>query len=168
MSFPGVFPGKPAWPGRATAATIRPPCRPPRVTRFTMESPMVVVRALVMAVVAGCAVMGGVADARPVVVRVQWGGGTPQAWGGTVEIVPDGAATPPRPSISWRTLSTDADGTISQYLWAFDSGPVALAPGAGSTFTQQFTVPGTYAVRLIVFDDSGVSAETTADIVVTP
>jgi len=74
-----------------------------------MESPMVVVRALVMAVVAGCAVMGGVADARPVVVRVQWGGGTPQAWGGTVEILPDGAATPPRPSISWRTLSTDAD-----------------------------------------------------------
>jgi PKD repeat protein len=66
------------------------------------------------------------------------------------------------------TLSTDADGTISQYLWAFDSGPVALAPGAGQTFTQQFTVPGTYAIRLIVFDDSGASSEATANIVVTP
>ena len=69
---------------------------------------MVVIRALVMALAAGCALGQLVAEARPVVVRVQWGGGTPQAWGGTVEIVPAAAVAPPSP-ITWRTLSTDAD-----------------------------------------------------------
>jgi len=68
---------------------------------------MVVVRALVMA--AGAALVALVAEARPMVVRVQWGGGTPQAWSGTVEIVTAGGTAAPRPPISWRTLSTDAD-----------------------------------------------------------
>ena len=66
------------------------------------------------------------------------------------------------------TPSADPDGSIAQYLWVFDAGPAALPPGSGSTFVQRFSVAGTYTVRLIVFDDSGVSAETTADIVVTP
>ena len=70
---------------------------------------MVVVRALVMAVAAGAALVALVAEARPMVLRVQWGGGTPQAWSGTVEIVTAGGTTAPRPPLSWRTLSTDAD-----------------------------------------------------------
>jgi hypothetical protein len=74
-----------------------------------MELPMVVVRALVMAVAAGCAVAPWAAEARPLVVRVNWGGGTPQAWTGTVEIVPAAAPGTPRPPLVWRTLSAEAD-----------------------------------------------------------
>jgi hypothetical protein len=74
-----------------------------------MESPMDFVRALVVIVAAWCW-LGGVAEARPLVVRVQWGGGTPHAWAGTVEVVaagPTGAAT--RIPFSTRTTCTDAD-----------------------------------------------------------
>ena len=67
---------------------------------------MVVVRALA---IAAAVLVALVAEARPVVLRVQWGGGTPQAWSGTVEIVTADGATAPRPPLSWRTLSTDAD-----------------------------------------------------------
>ena len=48
------------------------------------------------------------ADAiRPVTVRVRWGGGTPQAWSGRIEV--GGAAGEPRPTTTWRTLSTEPD-----------------------------------------------------------
>ena len=57
---------------------------------------MVVVRALVMAVAAGAALVALVAEARPIVLRVQWGGGTPQAWSGTVEIVTAGGTAATR------------------------------------------------------------------------
>lgn len=70
---------------------------------------MVVVRALMMAVAAGCAVAPWAAEARPLVVRVNWGGGTPQAWTGTVEIVSAAAPGAPRPPLVWRTLSVEAD-----------------------------------------------------------
>ena len=42
-------------------------------------------------------------QARPVAIRVQWGGGKPQAWTGTVAVIGD------RERPSWRTLCADAD-----------------------------------------------------------
>ena len=44
-------------------------------------------------------------DARPVSIRVQWGGGTPQAWNGSVTVV---AATPGAMP-EWRTICTEPD-----------------------------------------------------------
>ncbi|MFM8736018.1 MAG: hypothetical protein ACKOC8_12605 [Pirellulales bacterium] len=49
--------------------------------------------------------------ARPVRVRLQWGGGEPQAWSGTIEViepaVADAAAR--RLPCAWRTLSSESD-----------------------------------------------------------
>ena len=44
-------------------------------------------------------------DARPVAIRVQWGGGKPRAWTGSIAVVNGDTAGVPE----WRTLSTDAD-----------------------------------------------------------
>lgn len=68
---------------------------------------MVVVRAAVMALVVAWAATSTIVEARPLAVRVQWGGGTPQAWSGTLEAA--GGGTRARQPVSWRTLSTDID-----------------------------------------------------------
>jgi hypothetical protein len=44
-------------------------------------------------------------DARPVSLRVQWGGGKPQAWSGSITVV----AAPPGVLPEWRTLCTEPD-----------------------------------------------------------
>lgn len=48
---------------------------------------------------------------RPVRVRVQWGGGEPQAWSGTIEVIDPTAvdAATRRLPVSWRTLSMEPD-----------------------------------------------------------
>ncbi len=48
--------------------------------------------------------------ARPLGVRLQWGGGTPQAWSGTVEVVRESMAEAARsPDFTWKTLSMEPD-----------------------------------------------------------
>lgn len=44
-------------------------------------------------------------DARPVSIRVQWGGGTPQAWNGSITVV----AAPPSAMPEWRTICAEPD-----------------------------------------------------------
>lgn len=44
-------------------------------------------------------------DARPVSLRVQWGGGKPQAWSGSITVV----AAPPGVLPEWRTICTEPD-----------------------------------------------------------
>jgi len=113
-----------------------------------MELPMVVVRALVMAVVAGCAVAPGVVEARPLVVRVNWGGGTPQAWNGTVEIVPATAPGAPRPPLVWRTLSAEADAASHAHQGA---GAVLVhQPRAIAGDGVEITVDQWQGARLVV------------------
>ena len=51
-------------------------------------------------------------DRRPVSLRIQWGGGTPQAWAGSIEVVAaseqvGGPAS--RRAFTWRTLSSEPD-----------------------------------------------------------
>lgn len=54
---------------------------------------------------AGAAAAAARQDARPVAIRVQWGGGKPQAWSGTIAVVTGGAEGVP----DWRTLCTEPD-----------------------------------------------------------
>jgi len=108
---------------------------------------MVVVRALVMAVVAGCAVAPSMVEARPLVVRVNWGGGTPQAWNGTVEIVPAAAPAAPRPPLVWRTLSADADAASHAHLGA--GGVLVHQPRAIASDGVEITVNDWEGARLV-------------------
>jgi hypothetical protein len=50
--------------------------------------------------------------ARPVAVRVAWGGGQPQAWAGTVMLVREGTDQPADVG-AWRSLSTEADAAAT-------------------------------------------------------
>jgi hypothetical protein len=45
---------------------------------------------------------------RPLAVRVQWGGGQPQAWTGRIAVIDDAAPLEPQ-SFTWQTLCTDPD-----------------------------------------------------------
>jgi hypothetical protein len=47
-----------------------------------------------------------VPDGRCVAIRLQWGGGTPRAWSGSIAVVHDGA---PLAARSWRTLCPEPD-----------------------------------------------------------
>ncbi len=84
----------------------------------------------------------------------------PTAWfsvsatGGTapLSIVCDGSA------------STDTDGSITSYDWAFGDG----ATGTGATATHTYTAAGTYTVTLTVTDDDGATDGATASVTVTP
>jgi hypothetical protein len=48
---------------------------------------------------------------RPVTIRIRWGGGTPQAWGGRIEVLPSDAGPPPK--WDWRMLSTQPDAAAA-------------------------------------------------------
>lgn len=70
---------------------------------------MASIRALIAVALFGVMAGGAAASAqepRPVSVRIQWGGGTPQPWAGDIEVV--GAAAT-RVPFTWRTLSVEAD-----------------------------------------------------------
>lgn len=44
---------------------------------------------------------------RPVSIRIRWGGGTPQAWSGQIELLPGGGGL--RVPVEWRSLSGERD-----------------------------------------------------------
>jgi hypothetical protein len=46
---------------------------------------------------------------RPASIRIRWGGGTPQAWSGRIEVVDGHADAARQQPISWKTLSTEPD-----------------------------------------------------------
>jgi len=48
---------------------------------------------------------------RPVSIRIRWGGGTPQTWGGRIEVLASDAGAPPK--WQWRMLSTQPDAAAS-------------------------------------------------------
>ncbi|WP_194762622.1 PKD domain-containing protein [Microbacterium sp. UFMG61] len=60
------------------------------------------------------------------------------------------------------SASTDSDGTLATYSWAFGDGAV----GSGKTTTHAYTTPGEYTVTLTVTDDRSGSATTTKQVVV--
>jgi PKD repeat protein len=52
--------------------------------------------------------------------------------------------------------STDDDGSIAAYTWAFGDGET----GSGATASHTYAAPGTYAVKLTVTDDAGATDST--------
>ncbi len=82
--------------------------------------------------------------------------------------------TAPIASFSWTPepadpLTIEFDGSassddkgVTRYEWSFDDG----ATGLGQNVEHTFTGPGTYQVRLTVFDAEGLSGTTTRDVVI--
>lgn len=62
--------------------------------------------------------------------------------------------------------SHDLDGTITKYVWDF--GDEWAAVGSGATAAHTYAKPGTYTIRLTVYDDRGASTHTTLEVVVEP
>lgn len=60
------------------------------------------------------------------------------------------------------SVSSDSDGTIIAYVWAFGDG----ATGAGETIEHIYDDPGTYTARLTVADDDGATSTSTVTITV--
>ena len=60
------------------------------------------------------------------------------------------------------TGSTDADGSIVDYGWAFGDGTT----GSGAAVSHVYTSPGTYAAQLRVTDNAGLSASSSVTITV--
>ena len=61
------------------------------------------------------------------------------------------------------TASSDPDGTVSSYAWAFGDGTT----GTGANPTHTYADPGTYDVTLTVTDDDGATASATQQVSVT-
>ena len=60
--------------------------------------------------------------------------------------------------------SSDADGNIVGYAWTFGD----TTSGSGITSSHVYTTPGSYAVELLVTDDSGLSATSSVTVTVDP
>ena len=60
--------------------------------------------------------------------------------------------------------SSDADGSIVGYAWTFGD----TTSGSGVTSSHVYTTPGSYAVGLLVTDDSGLSATSSVTVIVDP
>ncbi|HEY5332128.1 MAG TPA: PKD domain-containing protein, partial [Solirubrobacterales bacterium] len=60
------------------------------------------------------------------------------------------------PTIFDGSASTDPDGTISSYAWAFGEGAVA---DGGPTFSHTYAFPGTFNAQLSVLDNEGCGSE---------
>jgi PKD repeat protein len=58
--------------------------------------------------------------------------------------------------------SSDADGNIVGYAWTFGD----TTSGSGITSSHDYTTPGSYAVELLVTDDSGLNATSSVTITV--
>ncbi len=58
--------------------------------------------------------------------------------------------------------SSDADGTIASYAWAFGDGGTAT----GATASHTYAAAGTYTIRLTVTDDDGATASATQSVTV--
>ncbi len=59
--------------------------------------------------------------------------------------------------------STDADGTVASYTWAWGD---STANGTGATASHTYATPGTYQVTLTVTDDDGATASVTRGVAV--
>lgn len=78
-----------------------------------MASPLIRLATVLALALAGTALSQSVRAAgdaaRPATIRVQWGGGTPQAWRGSVSVVTTGPAGDVPTLCEWRTLGTEPD-----------------------------------------------------------
>ena len=81
----------------------------------------------------------------------------------------DKTITLPTNSVSLSGTGTDADGTISSYLWTKISGPAATITSAASAATTVTAlVKGTYLFELKVTDNAGAIGRDTMKVIVNP
>ncbi len=87
-----------------------------------------------------------------------------------VDAGPNRAIIIPANSIILNGSGTDADGTITSYVWNQVSGPgtATLVNMNTSTLTATNLVLGTYVFRLVATDNHGLTGEDTATVVVNP
>jgi hypothetical protein len=84
---------------------------------------------------------------RPVSVRVVWGGGTPQAWAGSIEVHAPGGR-PTRLPFTWRTLSGEPDAAAAAHEAA---GAIAIhQPRAIASDGVELSVADWQDARLVV------------------
>jgi hypothetical protein len=99
-------------------------------------------------------------DARPVSIRVQWGGGKPQAWTGSIAVIESGSATPPR----WRTLCTEPDAAALVHEAA--AAIVVHEPRAVTANGVELSINDWRTARLRVRLAAGGQPETALDVAV--
>src|SRR5687767_13556952 len=106
----------------------------------------------------------------------QWllrNGDTTLSGGNALPVVSINSISPitlPTNSVNIVGSATDADGTISSYLWEKVSGPAGGTFGSGTAASTTFSglTNGTYVVRLTATDNSGGTGNNTVNIVVNP
>jgi hypothetical protein len=110
--------------------------------------------------VAAAAVAGDRHDARPVAIRVQWGGGQPQAWSGSIAVVTTGADGVPE----WRTLCAEPDAAAMLH----DAGAAITVhePRPIASDGVELSIADWQTARLQVRLAAGGQPETTVDVAV--
>lgn len=84
-------------------------------------------------------------EARPVAIRVQWGGGAPRAWSGSITVVGQGTAAALR---SWRTLCPEPDAAAMAHDVA---GAIQLhQPRAVANDGVEILVPDWRTARIVL------------------
>lgn len=99
-------------------------------------------------------------DVRPVAIRVQWGGGKPQAWSGTIAVVTAGVESVPE----WRTLCAEPDAAAMLH----DAGGTLAVhePRPIASDGVELSIADWRTARLQVRLASGGQPETTVDVAV--
>lgn len=133
--------------------TIRPRHQPPAPSLLT---------GLALALVLGGAAGSAAAAApRPLAVRIQWGGGQPQAWTGRIAVVTDAPASPPQP-VPWRTLCAEPDAAAGTHESAV--GIEIHQPRPLATDGVEVTVPDVQGWRLRIDIRPGASGRETVSV----
>ncbi|MFM9059659.1 MAG: hypothetical protein ACKOSQ_11140 [Planctomycetaceae bacterium] len=100
---------------------------------------------------------------RPVTVRVQWGGGQPRAWSGTVALV--NSAAPARGEPEWRTLCTEPDAAAMVH--ADGDRIVVHQPRPVAADGVEFVAPDVHGWRIVAaIGPAGAEATSRIDVAV--
>jgi hypothetical protein len=91
--------------------------------------------------------LGAADTGRPVAIRVQWGGGQPRAWSGTVSVVADAAHAPLSMAPDWRTLCTEPDAAAMVHQR--ESALVVHQPRPIAIDGVEVVVPGVRGWRIV-------------------
>jgi PKD repeat protein len=81
---------------------------------------------------------------------------------------PVSRSLPTGQSFSFRSTSTDPDGSIASQAWDLDGDAAAdFGDGTGTTASKSFATPGTYPIRLRVTDNNGATHTATINVTAT-